>query len=477
MQLVVKPFVRVCLALVCAVAAGLLAAPRARAEAPGDGDGGGGLVREEVSFRGGGGLVLHGTVLAAPGARGNRPGIVLVGGSGPGPRQEYRQEAEAFARAGITTLVYDKRTAGYSVTHRDFGVLAEDALGGVGLLRQWKGVDPHQVGLWGFSEGAWAAPLAASRSSEVAFVITIGGSGYDALRTQTWNLTTHLLHRGAGASFTGVVAGPAAQLLQATGKFPGADYDAAQVLGRLHRTPVLALWGAHDMQVPPAESARVFQQALRRAGNPHAVIRFVPGGAHNGHRTSDGFDRLGGPLFHGKPLGELAPGYGETMTSWVRAVAAGCPPVSAVAPAPPQMASSTPVPGDAWYAWLVPLLLLVGFAGYPVGAVLRRGPVVRPVRRLAGLGLVAVVGAVVCPFVVYVVGDGVAVPGVWGRPVVWLAVQLVGVAVIVAGVAAVVAVWRRRREWGVGAWLRPAPVLLAGVGFVPWGVWWGVFRV
>ncbi|MER6050517.1 TetR/AcrR family transcriptional regulator, partial [Streptomyces sp. NPDC001793] len=31
------------------------------------------------------------------------------------------------------------------------------------------------------------------------------------------NLTTHLLHRGAGASFTGVVAGPAAQLLQATG--------------------------------------------------------------------------------------------------------------------------------------------------------------------------------------------------------------------------------------------------------------------
>ncbi|WP_438484683.1 alpha/beta hydrolase family protein [Streptomyces sp. S186] len=473
MQFFVRSFLRACLALVCVVAAGLLVAPRAGAEAPG----GGGLVREEVTFRGGGGLVLHGTVLTAAGARGSRPGIVLIGGSGPGPRQEYRQEAEAFARAGITTLVYDKRTAGYSRTHRDFGALAEDALGGVRLLRKWPGVDPHQVGMWGFSEGGWVAPLAASRSSDVAFVITIGGSGYDVLRTQAWNLTTHLMHRGAGATFTGVVAGPAAQLVAATGRFPGADYDALRVLGRLHRTPVLALWGAHDMQVPPGESARVFQRALGRAGNPHAVIQFVPGAAHNGHRTSDGFDRLGGPLFHGKPLGELAPGYAETMTSWVRAVAAGHPPVSAVAPAPPQVASSTPVPGDAWYAWLAPLLLLVGFAGYPVGAVLRRGPVVRPVRRLAGLGLVAVVGAVACPLAVYVVGDGVAVPEVWGRPVVWLAVQLVGVAVIVAGVVAVVAVWRRRRAWGGGAWLRLAPVLLAAVGFVPWGVWWGVWRV
>ncbi|MFF8902698.1 alpha/beta hydrolase family protein [Streptomyces lydicus] len=311
-----------------------------------------GLVRQDVSFRGGGGLILHGTVLIAPGAPGPRPGIVLIGGSGPGPRAEYRQEAEAFARAGITTLVYDKRTVGYSRTHLDFGLLADDALAGVRLLRDRKGVDPHHVGLWGFSEGGWVAPLAAARTSDVAFLITIAGSGHFPLRTQVWNLTTHLKHRGVDGSFSGVVAGPAVQLVGSTGLFPEADYDPRPALKRLHRTPVLALWGEHDAQVPPRESARIFRHALDAAGNKHSVIRFVPGAAHNGHRTTDGFDRIGGPYFHGKPLGELAPGYAHTMTSWVRAVAAGHPPTSSTAPAPPQATSSIPVPGHSWSTWL-----------------------------------------------------------------------------------------------------------------------------
>lgn len=128
----------------------LLAAPVAYA-------GGDGLVRQEVTFRGGGGLVLHGTVLSKDGASGPGPGIVLVGGSGAGPREEYRQEAEAFARAGITTLVYDKRTVGYSRLHVYFGLLADDALAGVRLLQSRNTVNPRQVGMWGFSEGLGGA--------------------------------------------------------------------------------------------------------------------------------------------------------------------------------------------------------------------------------------------------------------------------------------------------------------------------------
>ncbi|MES4903148.1 MULTISPECIES: prolyl oligopeptidase family serine peptidase [unclassified Streptomyces] len=445
----------------------LLAAPVAYA----DGDG---LVRQEVTFRGGGGLVLHGTVLSKDGVPGRRPGIVLVGGSGAGPREEYRQEAEAFARAGITTLVYDKRTVGYSRLHRDFGLLADDALAGVRLLRSRSGVNPRQVGLWGFSEGGWVAPLAASRSADVAFVVTIGGPGYDPLRTETWNLATHLRHQGVGGSFRHTVAGPAAQFLGSTGLFPAAGYDPLPVLEQLHRTPVLALWGDHDTQVPPRESARIFREALARAGNRHAVIGFVAGGAHNGHRTSDGFDRIGGPLFHGKKLGELTPSYAQTMTSWVRAVAAGHPPASSAAPAPEQALATTPVPGHAWYVWLAPALLLLGFAAYPVSALLRRGPVLRPVRWLAGLGLLAVVAAVACPLAVFVVRDGAAAPVVWGRPAVWLVVQGLAAAVVVSACVSAAALWRRRPAPSWAAWLRLAPVGLAAVGFVPWAVWWGV---
>ena len=445
----------------------LLAAPMAYAR-------GDGLVRQDVTFRGGSGLVLHGTVLSKNGAPGPEPGIVLVGGSGSGPREEYQQEAEAFARAGITTLVYDKRTVGYSLLHRDFGLLADDALAGVRLLQSRSGVNPRQVGLWGFSEGGWVAPLAASRSTDVAFVVTIGGSGYDPLRTQAWNLTTHLHHQGMGGPFRRTVAGPGAQLMASTGLFPAAGYDPLPVLEQLHRTPVLALWGDHDTQVPPQESARIFHEALARAGNQHAVIGFVAGGAHNGHRTSDGFDRIGGPLFHGKKLGDLAPRYAQTMTSWVQAVAAGHPPVSSAAPAPGQALVTTPVPDHAWYAWLAPALLFPGFAAYPVSALLRRGPVVRPVRWLAGLGLLAVVATVACPIAVFVAGNGAAAPVVWGRPALWLVVQGLAVAVVVSACVSAVILWRRRLTSSWAVWLRLAPVGLAAVGFVPWAVWWGV---
>jgi len=55
------------------------------------------LAIDEVTFRSGD-VMLHGTVFAPRPAGPRRPGIVLVHGSGPGPRAEYSAEARAFAR-------------------------------------------------------------------------------------------------------------------------------------------------------------------------------------------------------------------------------------------------------------------------------------------------------------------------------------------------------------------------------------------
>ncbi|MGO4755988.1 alpha/beta hydrolase, partial [Streptomyces sp. 2MCAF27] len=136
--------------------------------------------------------------------------------------------------------------------------------------------------------------------------------------------------------------------------------------------------------------------------------------------------------------------------------------------------STTPVPGHAWYAWLAPALLLLGFAAYPVSALLRRGPVLRPVRWLAGLGLLAVVATLACSIAVFVAGNGAVAPVVWGRPALWLVAQGLAVAVVVSAGVSAVALRRRRLTSGWAAWLRLAPVGLAAVGFVPWAVWWGV---
>jgi len=154
-----------------------------------------GLSTQEISIRRGD-VTLHGTIWAPVGVKHPLPGVVLVHGSGPGPRTAYQLEAATFARAGIVTLAYDKRTVGYSFFQRSYALLADDALAAVELLRSNPKVDPTKVGLWGESEGTWVVPLAASRSADVAFVILVGASGVSPARQQSWYLGTLLRHYG-----------------------------------------------------------------------------------------------------------------------------------------------------------------------------------------------------------------------------------------------------------------------------------------
>ncbi|MEU1524094.1 hypothetical protein ABZ413_18020 [Nocardia rhamnosiphila] len=65
----------------------------------------------DITFTRGDGTTTTGTVHAPAGAAG-RPGVVLVHGSGDGRSAHYDLTADAFARAGIVALAYDKRTEG-----------------------------------------------------------------------------------------------------------------------------------------------------------------------------------------------------------------------------------------------------------------------------------------------------------------------------------------------------------------------------
>src|SRR5262249_31118792 len=134
--------------------------------------------QEEVSFQNGE-VKLAGTLLT-PLKKGRRPAVVFFHGSGPQTRESYlRFFADLFARRGVVALIYDKRGTGASTgevwyrTGDRFDVLAADALSGVRFLLSRPEVDPKKIGLWGLSQGGWLAPLAASRSKDIAFLIVV----------------------------------------------------------------------------------------------------------------------------------------------------------------------------------------------------------------------------------------------------------------------------------------------------------------
>lgn len=441
------------------------------------------------------GLVLPATLRIPSGAGPGAPAVVLVHGAGPGPREKYRQEAEAYVRAGVTTLTYDKRTVGYSQTERSYSQLADDAVAAAAVLRARPDVDPGAVGLLGLSEGGWVAPLAASRDPETAFLVVVGANGVGPLRQQTWAEALKVESAGVRGSLVDAASSGVYRLISSMGMFPEPYYDPAPVLRSL-TLPVLGVWGALDRSTPPVESVAAFRTELDRAGNPHYALRTFAGAEHSLHTTVDGYSE--GP--------DLAPGYPELVGGWTAAAAAGAAPPSSVTGVGDQPRPTAVVPPSAWYesapAHGVALgLLLAGFAGFGLVAAVRRvaragrpgsarEPAPVAARLVAGAGLVTVLGTLGYLAGLTMVRGGRTIdpgPLLAGRPLPWLALQVLAVVTVVAAVVLVAGVVRGRPvgAGGPGTTRGPATrsggerVRLAGllVGaavFVPWALYWGL---
>jgi pimeloyl-ACP methyl ester carboxylesterase len=120
---------------------------------------------------------LAGT-LVLPAAPGPHAAVVLLHGSGPQKRDLFM--ARWFAEQGIAALAYDKRGVGESAgdfNQVPFMFLADDGLAAISFLHTRTDIDRHKIGVWGLSQGGWLGPLAAARSSDVAFVISVSGPG------------------------------------------------------------------------------------------------------------------------------------------------------------------------------------------------------------------------------------------------------------------------------------------------------------
>ncbi|MCP9976759.1 hypothetical protein [Actinomadura madurae] len=428
-----------------------------------------------MSFTGSGGLTLHGSVLA-PDAKGPpRPGVVLVTGSGAGvPREHLRTEAVEFARRGLAVLIYDKRSEGYTKLRRDYSELAgrraRRAAGPARAARR----RPREGGPVGAQRGRLGSSAGRVPLGRGGLRDRGGRQRHDA--DPPAELERDL--RAAPGRRLRLADGPR----QARPRTPGGDvglfaeahFDAEDVLRRV-RQPLLAIWGEYDLQTPPEDNPPLFARALRQGGNTHYTFRFFPDADHGAHRTPDSGITRGA---------ELAPGYADLVSTWVRDVTGGKAPEADAATPPRQEHASVDLPQLKWWEsrWVqlaAAVLFLVAFTAYPLVALVRRvrGRRVRPVSRwprvLAAAGLAAAFGPVV--YLLYLVAGSAPDPGpvLGGRPLPWLILQALAVAAVVAAAGTAVA-WRRAAPVPPGERVRLGLLIAAGAVLVPWGLHWGV---
>lgn len=145
-------------------------------------------IQEDITFTNGD-VTLAGT-LTLPDTVGPHPAIILVTGALPQDRdasmaptadiKPFKLIADHLTRNGFAVLRYDDRGAGQSTgnyaesTIYDFAL---DASAGIDYLLTREDINPEQVGMLGHSEGGAIAPMIARENGNLAFIISMAGTG------------------------------------------------------------------------------------------------------------------------------------------------------------------------------------------------------------------------------------------------------------------------------------------------------------
>jgi pimeloyl-ACP methyl ester carboxylesterase len=329
--------------------------------------------QEEISFSNGQ-VSLAGT-LTLPPQGGSHSAVVMITGSGPQNRDEelfgfkpFRVIADHLTRNGIAVLRYDDRGVGGSTgstaqsTTEDF---AADVLAAVQLLKSRPDIDAKHIGLCGHSEGGIVAPIAAARSSDIAFIILMSGSAVtgerillaqgeaiaraegakeEDLRKQAdhqkrifkavregrgWDeLRTDMRREGLAqidklpAAQRDTISDPGAyidKVVDGQLKMPQSpwfkyflDFDPASVLEKV-RCPVLAVYGELDLQVPATMNQTALVAALSKSGNKDYTVKVFSKANHLYQEAV-----TGSPKEYPGLKKEFVPGFLDLLTHWIQ---------------------------------------------------------------------------------------------------------------------------------------------------------------
>ena len=329
-------------------------------------------VSQEVIFRTPDPGVSPVGTLTYPASGTNFPAVVLVAGTGAHTRDAGMSLhktllvlADHLTRQGFAVLRYDKRGVGLTggaphpgPTTDDY---AADALAAARYLKQQPNIDASKVGIVGHSEGGIiAAMLAADAPTDIAFTVMLLGTGVPGIdnkslqdaaarRAEGMPETLVLMNQQQERGLLEVAAGKLdrkqaiAAMAAATDALPAdvkktlevpADgipveayenlltpwfrrflqLDPGAYLARV-KTPVLALLGEKDLQVPAIENERALSRALGTQRHPKSSVRVLPGINHNLQTA-----RTGRPTEYLLIDETVSPTVLAAMSTWMRDV-------------------------------------------------------------------------------------------------------------------------------------------------------------
>ncbi len=317
---------------------------------------------EEITFPNGKAKISLAGTLTLPRGPGPFPAVILLSGSGPHDRDEslvghrpFLVLADHLTRKGIAVLRFDKRGIGKSTgdyasaTTEDFAGDAEAALA---YLNTRKEIDPKKIGLLGHSEGGLIAPMVATHSQTIAWIVLLAGPGLkgedvlllqselilraagvnegEVARTLAFNKQTYALVRQekdpaaleaklnelVQSTSTGAALPPAAvqaqvRMLVSPWFRYYLDYDPLPALQKT-MCPVLALNGEKDLQVSSKENLAKIQKALHDGGNHDFQTTELPGLNHLFQHGP-----TGSPTEYGGIEETMAPEALNAVSDWV----------------------------------------------------------------------------------------------------------------------------------------------------------------
>jgi len=312
--------------------------------------------------------------LTLPRGSGPFPAAILITGSGAHNRDEelfnfkpFRIIADFLTRRGIAVLRCDDRGIGGSTGSKMECTTADharDVLEGVRFLQGRPEINPRQIGLIGHSEGGLIAPIAGSRSNDVAFIVLLAGPAVTGDRLILYQLESQMRSGGAGeeeirktlrreerafasaradTGWEGLAQGYRAAAAEALASLPperrkgipdSAAFVQASVNAKLAaarntwfryfiacdpvpflssvRCPVLAVFGELDQQVPVTLNREPMEKALKEGKTTDWKIEVIP---HANHLLITAV--TGAPSEYPTLDKKFAPGFLDLIGGWI----------------------------------------------------------------------------------------------------------------------------------------------------------------